>query len=382
MKQTLLCIAILATGIFMPKLNAQTVNDSVTKRYAEGKKQNWWNETDQDYYEELKKRKIEGLEGEKQNIVEAEKFELKKQIEVIDKRLEKGEITQEKATALKQEAAKKTAMNIDNKTAIVESQLELTKRDVVYNYQPNTAGYLELGYGNALDDRGSFLLGLRYKASDKKPKYDKRTYTDMVFAFGFGGTTGGGTDLGGIYKFGKSGYAEIGFTFRTRLLKDSNFWRLAYGVSYQQNQFAPRDNKYVVNNNGYTSLEVFPNQLKWNRFVIENIVVPVLIEFGPSKKKEYNDHFRYDTSTSFKAGIGGFAGFNAGSKQWMKYVDNGEDIKTKTRKDYNVEKFVYGLKGYVGVGNVSIFANYELNTVFSNSTYKDHALFFGLRVDL
>lgn len=380
MKQTLLCIAFLATGIFMPKLYAQTENDSVKQPSAE--KKSWWNETDKEYYEELKKRKIEALEEEKQNIVETEKFELKKQIEAIDKRLGKGEITEEKATALKKEAAKKSAMNIDDKTVIINSQLELTKRDVVYNYQPNTAGYVELGYGNAIDDRGSFLLGIKYKASDKKPKYDKRTYTDMVFAFGFGGTTGGGVGLGDLYIPGKSGYAELGFTFRTRLLKESNYWRLAYGVSYQQNQFSPRDNKYFVNNNGYTSLEVFPNQIKWNRLVIENIVFPVLLEFGPSKKREYNDHFRYDTSTSFKAGIGGFAGFNAGAKQWMKYVEDGEDIKVKTRRDYNVEKFVYGLKGYVGFGNVALFATYELNTVFSNSAYKDHALFFGMRVDL
>jgi hypothetical protein len=382
MKRTLLCIAFMATGIFLPKVNAQTEKDSVKQQSAEAKKVSWWNETDKEYYEELKKRKLEALETEKQNIVETEKFELKKLIEKIDKRLEKGEITPEKATALKQEAAKKTALNIDNKTAIVESQIALTERDVEYDYKANSAGYVEVGYGNAIDDRGSFLVGIKYKAPDKKLKYDKRTYTDMVFAFGFGGTTGGGTDLGGIYKVGKSGYAELGFTFRTRLLKDSNYWRLAYGVSYQQNQFSPRDNKYFVNNNGYTSLEVFPNQIKWNRFVIENIVFPVLLEFGPSKKKEYNDHFRYDTSTSFKAGIGGFAGFNAGSKQWMKYVENGEDIKVKTRKDYNVEKFVYGLKGYVGFGNVSLFATYELNTVFSNSVYKDHALFFGMRVDL
>lgn len=366
----------------MSKVNAQTVNDSLTKRYAEGKKPSWWNETDNEYYQEQKKRKIEALEEEKQNVVETEKFELKKQIEAVDKRLGKGEITEEKATALKKEAAKKSAMNIDDKTVIINSQLELTKRDVVYNYQPNTAGYVELGYGNAIDDRGSFLLGVKYKASDKKPKYDKRTYTDMVFAFGFGGTTGGGAGLGDLYIPGKSGYAELGFTFRTRLLKESNYLRLAYGVSYQQNQFSPRDNKYFVNNNGYTSLEVFPNQIKWNRLVIENIVFPVLLEFGPSKKREYNDHFRYDTSTSFKAGIGGFAGFNAGAKQWMKYVEDGEDIKVKTRRDYNVEKFVYGLKGYVGFGNVALFVTYELNTVFSNSAYKDHALFFGMRVDL
>jgi len=381
MKQTLLCIAFVATGIFLPKVNAQIENNPLLQSSTE-KKMSWWNDYDHAYYEEIKKRRLEAFELEKQSIAEAEKFELKKIIEKIDKRLEKGEITQEKATALKQEAAKITALNIDDKMAIVESQIALINRDVIYNYQPNPTGYVEVGFGNTTDDKGSFLLGISYAGSDKKPKYDKRTYTDMVFALGFGGTTGDGVDLGGLYKFGKNGYAELGFTFRTRLLKESNYWRLAYGVSYQQNQLSPKGNKYFVNDNGYTSLEVFPDQVKWNRFVISNIVFPVLLEFGPSKKKEYKDYFRYDTSTSFKVGIGGFAGFNAGAMQWMKYVDEGKDIKVKTRQDYNVEKFVYGLKGYVGFGSLSLFANYELNTVFSNSAYKDHALYFGLRVDL
>lgn len=381
MKRTLLCIAFMATGIFLPKINAQIANNPNLKSTPE-EKMWWWNDYDHEYYEELKKRRLEAFEAEKQNIVEAEKFELKKIIEKIDKRLEKGEITQEKATALKEEAAKNTALNIDGKTAIVESQIALTNRDVIYNYQPNPTGYLEVGFGNTTNDKGSFLLGINYEAADKKPKYDKRTYTDMVFALGFGGTTGDGVDLGGLYKFGKSGFAEIGFTFRTRLLKDSNYWRLAYGISYQQNQLSPKDNKYFVNDNGYTRLEVYPNQIKWNRFAVENLVFPVLLEFGPSKKKEYKDYFRYDTSTSFKVGIGGFAGMNLGAMQWMKYVEDGKNIKVKQRQDYNVEKFVYGLKGYVGFGSLSLFAHYELNNVFSNSAYNDHALFFGFRVDL
>lgn len=382
MKRILLCIAFVATGIFLPNANAQTEKDSLTKQRAKDKKVSWWNETEEQYYEKLKKQKLEAFEAEKENIVETEKYELKKQLEKIDDKLKGGEINQEKATALKQEAAKKTAENIDNKTAIINNQIELTQRDVVYNYVPNTAGYIEVGFGNVTDGNGSLLAGINYKAPNKKLKYDKRTHTDMVFAVGFGGTVGDGVGLGDVYKTGKSGFAEIGFTFRTRLLKDSNYWRLAYGISYQENTFSPKDNKYFVNNDGYTSLEVFPNQIKRNVMVLENLVIPVLLEFGPSKKKEYKDYFRYDTSTSFKVGVGGFAGMNLGAMQWMKYVEDGKNIKVKQRQDYNVEKFVYGLKGYVGFGSLSLFAHYELNNVFSNSAYNDHALFFGFRVDI
>lgn len=367
----------------MPKLYGQTEKDTVAYDSITGKKLKKWEIQDREYYEKRKKDRLEALQEEKQNIVETEKYELKKLIEIIDARLEKGEITPEKAKALKEEAAKKAAQNIDNKTAIIDNQAELVKRDVTYSYQTPSGGYIGVGLGNPQDDRGSFLLGFEFKGPDKKPKYDKRTYTNMVYAFGFGGTTGGGIGLGDTYKVWKSGYSEIGFNFRTRLLKNSNFWRLAYGISYQQNTLSPTDNKYFVNNSGRTGLEVFPNRIKSNVFRIENFTIPVFIEFGPSKKKEYKDYFRYDTKDSFKVGLGGFAGINSGAVQQMEYVnDNGKTVKTKTRQDYNVNKFVYGLKGYVGVGALSLFATYELNPVFEKSAYRDRALYFGMRVDL
>ncbi len=90
MKRTLLCIAFLATGIFLPKVNAQTENDTLKKLSAKEQRETRWKEEDRKYYEQVKQNTIDALEQEKQNITETEKFELKKQIEKIDKRLEKG----------------------------------------------------------------------------------------------------------------------------------------------------------------------------------------------------------------------------------------------------------------------------------------------------
>lgn len=360
----------------MPKMYAQTDQDTLKSRQSKSEKQL------QENYKYNKEVKISGLEQELEDIKEAEKFELKNRISEIDTQLEKSEITAEKAKALKEDAAKRAAQNIDNKTAIIENQIALAKRDVNYNYQPYSGAYLNIGLGQATDSKGSFLLGLEYNAENLKPSRDRRTDFDIVAAFGFGGATGGGAKLGDDYKVWKSTYSEIGFTLRTRLLKESNYWRLAYGLSFQQNQFSLSGNKHVVNNNGYTALEVFPDRIKRNNFTVENLVIPVMIEFGPSKKKEYRDYFRYDTSNSFKVGLGGFVGVNTGAVQRMKYESDGKEYKIKLRQDYNTEKFIYGLKGYVGFGSLSLFANYELNTIFSNSAHKDHALYFGLRVDL
>lgn len=341
-----------------------------------------WDQKQIEYYERIKKGSLEALEQEKQNILETEKFELKKQLAEIDDRLAKGELTLEKATALKQEAAKKSAQNIDNKTAIIDNQIQLANRDVVYDFRPNVGGYINLGFGNVIDDKGSFLLGIDYKAPDKKPKYDKRTYSDVVVKFGFANAIGDGRTIGDSYKFWGSGYGEIGVALKTRLFREKNTFRLSYGLSYQYSMYGAGKDRYFVNDNGKTVLMEFPHELKNSFLRVENLIVPVHLEFGPSVKKEYKDYFRYDTSMSFKAGIGGYAGINTGAMQRLQYEIDGKRVVDKNRSDYNVNKFVYGLDGYIGIGALSIFGRYELNPLFENSTYKEHAISFGIRLDM
>lgn len=369
-------IAIMAAGAFMSKLNAQVLRDSTGQRYVQdlipGRTELKFAD-----YEKYKQERIELLEQEKELITENEKKNLKTVIEDTDRKLEKKEITPEKAKAIKEKAAKIAAENIDNKTAIIDNHIALVNRDVYYNIDPYTTSYLQLGFGNALDENGSFLFGLQYKGGQKKPKYDKRTYRDVVVAIGFGNMAGD------PYSFWKSTHMELGFTFRTRLLKNTNVARLVYGVSYEANQFTFNDNKYLLNNNGYSNLETFPYPLKkYSRFMLGRVVAPVYMEFGPSVKKEYKNHFRYDSSKSFKVGVGGFAGATVSSTQSLRYKENGRTVFNRRRADYNATQFVYGVAGYVGLGNVSFFGRYEINSLFDHSEIKSNALNFGLRIDM
>ena len=323
------------------------------------------------------------MENEKQEIVENEKFELKKQIEAIDIRLEKNEITIEKSKELKADAAQKAALNIDNKTAIIDNRIALLKRDVDYNFEVNRGSYIALGLGNAYDRNGSALLGIEYKAGNKKAKYDKRTYSDVVIASGFGNAMGGGQNLGKPFKVWGSGFIELGYTFKTRLMKDSNFLRLSYGLSYQLGMYRLTENRYFVNNGGTTIFQEYPENLtKKTNLRTENLVIPLYLEFGPSQKKEYKDYFRYDTSTSFKMGIGGFVGLNTGTIQTLQYKQNGDKITDKHRADFNVNPFIYGLNAYLGAGSISLFVKYQLNPLFENSPAKGHPISFGARFDL
>ena len=364
---------LLAAGFYMPCINAQSAKPKLTPE-----------QKIQDAKANKFKMYIDKLEEEKLEVIAAEKYRLRVNVEAITAQLEAGTITAEQAKTDKEAAAKNTALNIDNKLAVLDNQIALAKRQEGFLTPEVKGTVLELGLGNGYDERGSFLLGMNYHASDsKKMKFDKRTYSDVVIAGGFNNTVGDGRTIGDSYKFGNSRFTELGLALRTRLLKNSNFIRLVYGASFQLNSLSPKDNQVFVNNNGVTQLQQFPADLKRSKFRVSNLVVPVHFEFGPSIKKEYKDYYRYSSLNQFRVGIGGFAGVNIGERQMLKYNDvNGGRIKSRTSADFNASKFVYGLSIYAGIESVSIYAKYDLNPVFEHSTYKDHNLSLGLRFDL
>src|SRR5690554_1828978 len=73
--------------------------------------------------------KIENLKQLRETIATEEKAMLKAEVEAINQRLEKGEITQEKAEILKQEMAKKRALNIENRMIIIDNEIALLQRN-------------------------------------------------------------------------------------------------------------------------------------------------------------------------------------------------------------------------------------------------------------
>jgi len=316
---------------------------------------------------------IDKLQLLKEEITKEEKEYLKQEVENINERLEKGEITKEQADELKQEAAKKRALNIENRIAIVDNKIALLQRNEEYEDFDQTT---EVGISI-----GSFS-GLRINKKNKPKQYDKRTTSALVFAVGFNNAIIDDVDFGKTpYSF-NSGFVELGWAWKTRLLKESNAVRLKYGFSFQWNKFSPKDDKYFVENGNMTTLETFPDQLKESEFRVTNLVVPVHFEFGPSKKIEKDTYFRYKTTTSFKFGIGGYAGFNIGTQQKLRYKEDGDNVKQKIRKDYNTTDFVYGLSAYVGAGGMSLYAKYDLNTLFKDQLADQHNVSLGIRFDL
>lgn len=324
----------------------------------------------------LAERKIEALEKNKANVEEEEKEILKAKIEKINNRLDNDEITAAEAETLKKEAAEQAALNIQDRLAIINSKIDLIKRNGASAI--NNENSISISIGSK-----GFQIDVDETVKPKKtPRYDRRTFGENVSAIGFNNTLIDGQSLDDSpYKLGGSGFIEWGYTLNTRIFKNTNFWRLKYGFSFQWNKLDIKDNQYFVNTNGDITLQEFPIELNKAKFRTTNLVVPVHLEFGPSKKIEKEDYFRYSRHKQLKIGLGGYAGVNLGSMQKLKYKEDGNRIKNKQRGGYEVSNFVYGLSGYIGLGEVALYVKYDLNPLFKNQAIDQNNISFGIRFD-
>lgn len=325
--------------------------------------------------------KIEILKALKEKIKTEEREFLKEEVEAINKRLENGEITNAEAENLKKEVAKNRALNIENRLAIVDNKIALLVRnsDVSMISNDDDPGF-RISFGGSDSDDKVFRIG-HWK--NKPRKYDRRTTSDMVVAFGLNNAIVEGENFDDSpYKIGGSRFFEIGWAWKTRMFKNSNFLRLKYGYSFQINGLKPKDNMYFVQDGNETSLEEFPSELKKSKISITNLVFPVHFEFGPSKRIDRDTYFRYSTRNQFKIGIGGYAGFNIGTRQKLKYSMDGEKIKDKIKRSFNTSSLVYGLSGYIAFDDTALYVKYDLSPIFEDQAVKQNNISLGVRFDM
>jgi len=330
-------------------------------------------------------KKIEILKEQKTKITEQEKEALKYEVENINERLENGTITEEEANLLKQKAAEKRALNIENRVAIVDNQINLLERNqgkmlVLMELDTLTGQGIRLG----VDINGKPAILFKTKNWKREIVYDRRTYSDFVMAVGLNNAIVEGQSLNDSpYKIGGSRFFEMGWQWRTRLFKNSNFVRLNYGFSFQFNGLKPKDNQYFVAlDDGQTELQEFEYDLNKSKFRMDNLVFPMHFEFGPSKLKTTEETMRYSLRNKFRVGLGGYAGFNMGTRQKLKYDRNGDNVKDKLKRGYNTNDLVYGLSAYAGVDGVLLYVKYDLNPIFKDALVEQRNVSLGLRFDL
>jgi hypothetical protein len=95
--------------------------------------------------------------------------------------------------------------------------------------------------------------------------------------------------------------------------------------------------------------------MRKSQLITNYVEIPVELKY--SSKPE-------DPSRTFKASIGGRIGFLYDGFTKIKFEDNNEIIKQKDKQDWNLTKFRYGVFAKIGIGNFSVFTNYNLSNLF------------------
>ncbi len=325
---------------------------------------------------------VQELIEQKERVINVEKEALKKEVENINERLINNEITRNEAQKLKETAAENHALNIENRLAIIDNKIALLERNGLENVNTEDSKIF-IGL-NTKEENADVILGLKVNTGrERKIKYDIRTRSNIVVAFGLNNVIVDGKSLDDSdYKIAGSRFFEIGWAWKTRVFKKSNFLRFKYGISYTSNGLKPTDNRYFVENGNQTELEEFRVELNKSKFRMDNLVIPIHFEFGPSKIVETEKKIRYNTSNKFKIGLGGYVGVNISTRQKLKYRDNGDRVKDKIKRDYNTNDLIYGWSGYVGFGDMTLYLKYDLQPIFRNATVDQNNVSLGLRFDL
>ena len=312
-----------------------------------------------------------------EKITKEQKDSLKIEVEQVNGRLERNEITREEADRQKKEYADKRAKNIETMVGAEEQKLSALVKDKV-DGKVKTRPRKRFSFF-------SFDTTYDYYERDTTQvrEYDfKRTTSQFVFAIGINRLmTDGKIDSENFED--RSDFYEWGISYNTRIFKNNNLLHFKYGLSLQYNNLRPNNDRMFAIDGDETMLVDSGRELRMARLRYVNLVVPLHLELDFTPKKINGDKTYYPTHDSLRMGLGGYVGFNVKEKQILKYEDeHGNRIKDKTKGDFNVNDVVYGVSGYIGYGEISLYAKYDLQTVFSNNDVDQNNLSLGIRFDI
>lgn len=326
-------------------------------------------------------------------ITDHEKNTLKTEIDSLDKEVANGMIPKEKAEALKLKKAEVRAANIEKKVAVEEGKLNRLVQDrvdgkvEVENVNKREGARFTIGDFNDCTDEDKTIVNLTsmkvyHGQKDVENRQSKRTTTQFVFAFGANNLVTDKQVANSDFKYWKSHFYEWGLTGNTRILKDDNLLHFKYGMSLMYNNLRATDDRYFVKNGTQTDLVNSTVHLEESRFRNVYIMVPLHLEFDFTKKEIRDDVNYFKTHKSARIGIGGYAGFRVKSKQIFSFEDaSGNDVEQKTKGNYNVNDFNYGVSTYVGYKSTSLYLKYDLQPLFENNIVDQNNISLGLRFD-
>ena len=361
------CLIVIVILSFQSKLLAQDRKDAIQARklaIKEKKSDNNILNTERTFV-----FKVRTFERTIETIALEEKNALKVEVESVNSQLEKGLITSEKAAVLKIKLAETSAQNIERRVAVANQDLKNLVQEKVD--------------GKLKENDSTKEYYFSFRSMKLKPKsIERRTTTQFVFAAGLNNLITNEQVAHSDFRYLGSHFYEWGLTFNTRILKEHNLLHAKYGISLMYNNLRPTENRTLVVDGNQTNLEVSPIHLEDSRFRNVYLVAPVHLEFDLSGTKSKNDKKYFVTHKSLRLGFGGYSGVRIKSKQLLLYNDtDGNDVKNKTKGNFNSSDFIYGISTYIGYKETSLYLKYDLNPMFKSNVIKQNNVSLGLRFD-
>lgn len=127
------------------------------------------------------------------------------------------------------------------------------------------------------------------------------------------------------------------------------------GIGVGLNRFKFDDDVTLINTGDSISVVNVPGSVKKSMLVSNYVDIPLEVRFyaNPDDKKR-----------SFNVTVGGRAGILFSSHTKLKYKLDGENIKEKSKNDFGLNRFRYGLTGRIGIGGFNVFYYHNLSEIF------------------
>lgn len=333
--------------------------------------------------------KVKEISRKIERVTLREKTFLKDELKEIKIKLEKQEINQEEADALKLAAAKNHAEVIEEKIEVLREELETLVENKA-NKEINTPTTPE----TIEEDVETFFEKIAEKNNNKHRKHkkhwkkeknsSKRTTSQFVFSYGINNVINNHQIKSlenSDYKLWKSHFYELGGTYKTRISKEPSMAYVKYGFSFLWNLLRTEENTHHVTNGDLTNLVAHTQDLSESKLRNVQIVFPVHFELDFSENTKNANGKKADRShKALRIGLGGYVGARISTRQKLKYKnDAGHKVKELQRGDFNTSRFAYGLSSYIAYKSVGLYAKYDLSPLFKDTEIRNVSM--GVRFD-
>lgn len=176
-----------------------------------------------------------------------------------------------------------------------------------------------------------------------------------------------------------SWYVGLNSVLRTRLARKF-FVEWGGGVSWYNFKFANDKTVLSKDDNGVVFSEDGRNidfrKSKLTVAYVNAFLVP-MIDFGDESRK--TSIFDGGHSSSFRIGVGPYAGYRIDSYTKQMYYENGNKVRPHDHDNFYLNNLRYGIRLQVGFRDTDVFFNYDMNELFSdNKGPKVQAFSFGI----